>query len=103
MHRPTIGALAVLLLLGTAGLWWLEPTYDERDAWLAAMFRVGLLMAVLWLAQPDLARLPRWVVLTALLLGLFFLRQPRALVLLIVAAVVVAAVQARQRSRVRRA
>jgi hypothetical protein len=53
MHRPTVGLIALALLAGAAGCYW----YGGGSLALGTAFwRVGLVMALVWLALPDLAR-----------------------------------------------
>jgi hypothetical protein len=62
MHRPTVGMIALgLLLLGAI----LFLVGDERAAaWKTGCLRVGLLMAALWLAMPHLKGMrPLWLLL----------------------------------------
>ncbi len=61
MHRPTIGAITVALFAIGLVLWVVEPSRESTLA--LACVRVGILMAVLWLAQPQLVTLPRWMML----------------------------------------
>jgi hypothetical protein len=58
MHRPTVGAIASVLLGSTAVLWLWPPDWQIYAMLLAACTRLGLLMGVIWLAHPQLARLP---------------------------------------------
>ena len=53
MHRPTIGLIAVVLLV--AGF----ATRGATDEALsAALLRVGLVMVILWFAHPQIKNLP---------------------------------------------
>ena len=61
MRRHAIGIIAVLLL-GTAGVLWLWPIAGDGSLGLrAACLRVGVLMAVLWIAYTDVQRIPAWI------------------------------------------
>jgi hypothetical protein len=64
MHRPTIGAITVGLFGIAAVLWLIAPEHESTAA--LACVRVGIVMGVLWLAQPQLVMLPRWIALTIL-------------------------------------
>ena len=61
MHRPTVGIIALVLiglaLLLTFGPW----TPVGSEGWLAACWRIGVVMCLLWLAHPQLERLPGWI------------------------------------------
>ena len=61
MRRHAIGVIAILLTAAAAALW-IWPTGEANEALLGPFFRVGLLMGVLWLAYPDVERLPAWSV-----------------------------------------
>ena len=76
MHRPTVGAIALVLLAGWLALLFgeesLRETFDLDQSLTiglqAACIRVGLVMAAIWLAHPQLNRLPGWTA-KAILLG----------------------------------
>lgn len=93
MRRTLIAACAVLLLAIAAALGIWQQFETLRGGWqplAAACLRVGLLMGALWLAWPQLNRLPSWLLgaLCALLIVLAL--RPRFFVLAIVIALAVA-------------
>jgi len=71
MHRPTVGIIAVVLLVGAAILWIWKPMGEHNDVWLSGCLRVGPVMAALWLALPQLDRIPNWLTKAGVLLVLF--------------------------------
>jgi len=78
--RWRIGAAAIILL-GLAGwLFWQESGAPQAgngpDQWLAAALRVGLVMAAVWLAWPDLRRMSPWFI------GLFSVLLPITLIVI---------------------
>ena len=84
MHRPTVAAITLLLILGAIVMWMWPP--DAQDATLSslhgAFVRVAILTGALWLAEPTLRRFPPWMILAVLLGGvvaLAALRQPGVL------------------------
>jgi hypothetical protein len=90
MHRPTIGIIALLLLAGAAYFWLNPPPRDDTVLvpLQAATHRLFLVMGALWLAQPQLRHMPRWVIVLAALagvvvLGAILFKQPRALLLVV--------------------
>jgi cytochrome bd-type quinol oxidase subunit 2 len=62
--RWRIGAIALVLLFLAGYLAWQEfftPQADNQPAqWFAAALRVGLVMAAVWLAWPELRKLSPW-------------------------------------------
>ncbi len=54
MHRPTCGIVTILLLLA----WGACAYFGGSELWSGAFLRVGILTAALWLALPQLQRLP---------------------------------------------
>jgi hypothetical protein len=89
MHRPTVGVLAILLLLAGGVMYF--GGYEEGNAGLfqAAFLRIGAILATLWVAHPELSRMRPWMitVLVAALIGIVFVR--RLLVPLLLLAVLV--------------
>ena len=80
MHRPTVGLLAIALLgSGIALLIWPQP-WDFYQPLLAACWRVGSVMAALWLAHPQVSQLPSWFVATLLITGLVVALRPKLIV-----------------------
>jgi len=62
MHRPTVGIIALVLLLLAA----VAPVIggEQVDAWQWACLKIGILMAALWLALPGLKGVrPIWIIL----------------------------------------
>jgi hypothetical protein len=85
MQRHLVGVLALILL--AAGLLVLYGAGDEasRQNLGAGCLRMGAVLAVLWLALPDVARpASRWVVLGLVIAVFFLARNPKAIVLVLV-------------------
>ena len=81
MHRPTIGIIA-LVLLASAVLLWLRPLdWGGQQALLAACVRLGAVMSALWLAHPQVSRLPGWIVPTVLVAAIVVAIRPKLIVI----------------------
>lgn len=52
----------MLLLLGSVLLFVFDPAWMESPAFAASMLRIGCVLGAIWLAYPELSRLPRWLV-----------------------------------------
>jgi hypothetical protein len=78
MHRPTIGLIAVVLLV--AGF---ATRGATDDALSAALLRVGLVMAILWFAHPQIKNLPKWWVAGGAATLFLVTRFPKLLVVII--------------------
>jgi len=59
MHRPSVGAIAAVLLLAGAWFYWSSGGESQLGP---ACWRVAAVMGALWLAHPQVSRLPRWYV-----------------------------------------
>lgn len=81
MRRHAVGLLAIVLLL-TAGVLYLrgETTTESAEQLLAAAFRMGVLLSLLWVAYPELSRLRPWVALSIVAASFVVLRWPRLLI-----------------------
>lgn len=93
MHRPTVGLIAVALLIGAATCYlfgWGGAALES------AFWRVGLVMCLVWLALPDLLRVRSkfWLVLilAAMLIAVL---KPKLLPLVILFCVVYAVLRPR--------
>jgi hypothetical protein len=73
MRRHLTGIIALGLLLSALGMWlWMPVASANREALMGAFGRVGILMALFWIAYRDLQRVPTWLlaVIPALLVVL---------------------------------
>ena len=78
MHRPTIGLIAIVLLV--AGF---ATRGASDDALSAALLRVGLVMAILWFAHPQIKNLPKWWVAIGVATLFLVTRFPKLLMVII--------------------
>ena len=62
MHRPTVGLIAFACLATTVWLRFFPLQWEGNDGLLGATMRIGLVMAALWLALPQLQRWPGWLI-----------------------------------------
>ena len=95
MRRHVLGLLAMvfLFLAGALLLWGGEQTAGyEGMAW-----RVGTLMAVWWLAYPDIRRLPAWLLIAVPLLVVILAVRPRLALVLVPIVLLIALVRPRRR------
>lgn len=85
-HR--IGLLAAVLLAAAAALRWGAP--ETNQALEFACWRIGAVLSAVWLAYPQLVRLPSWLVVASILALLVGAAKPKflwvAIPLLVVAA-----------------
>ena len=77
MRRHAIAAIAVLLLAAAAVLWLWPPVEGGSPALEAALWRVGAVLVVLWLAYPDLDRLPAWLLGVVPVVFILIAARPR--------------------------
>ncbi len=98
MRRHILGIIAMAFLLGAAALWLWSP--GEKFALLqGAAWRVGIFLAVWWLAYPDVDRLPGWLLLALPPLLAVIVFRPKLMLLVIPALIVLAVVRPRLRRR----
>jgi hypothetical protein len=77
---------------------WLWPSVSgEYPAVEGAFWRVGALMAVLWMAWPDLNRLPSWMLVFVPVVLLIIAVRPRWAIYLIPVLLVVALLRPRKK------
>lgn len=96
MRRHSIGVLAVILLV--AGAVMLLGDADQREEVAGAVcLRMGVLLALTWLAEPQLRRLPAWLPLALLCISLVVAIRPRLLPFAIIAVVLLWLLRPRMR------
>jgi len=77
MRRHAIGIIALVLLL-LAVVFWIWPPPWSGDLFARGAFvRVGAIMAALWLAYPEVKRLPPWLLAAIPLLLVILAVRPR--------------------------
>ncbi len=78
MRRHILGICAIILLAGALfyTIWPPDPSSNHNLLY-SACTRVGSLCAVIWLAYPDVSRLPSWIGSVALVAAVFVAIRPR--------------------------
>ncbi len=76
MHRPTVGWIALALLIAAVicGVCWPNDT-----TWRDGCLRPALVLGLLWLAMPQLREVPRWVMIAVAIAALVVLWRPKLL------------------------
>lgn len=78
MHRPSLGIISLVLLVGGTALL-VRPL--NGDTYLGAIsLRSGLVLGALWLALPNLRRIPRRVLYGIAVLAIVIIVRPRLIV-----------------------
>ena len=96
MHRPSIGIVALILL--AVGLF-ARGQIDDVVA--GSCLRIGAVLALLWLAEPQLRRVPTWLVASLFVVLVIVMRWPRLLVAVIPLALLLWWLRPRESSRAR--
>ncbi len=99
MRRHAIGAMALVLLVGAAVLQVRAPTNPVMLDLESACLRIGLVMAVLWLAYDHLTRVPAWLWFTLPVFLFALARRPQWLLFLVPLAIALAILRPRSSSR----
>jgi len=94
MRRNIIGILALLLLVGGV-LFWIWPPATGYQQFEAACWRIGAILAVVWLAYDDVLRLPGWILAFLPVLIIILAKWPRWIVVAIPVLVVLAILRPR--------
>ncbi len=96
MRRHAIGAIALLLFAGAmAFVIWEPRAVGWQVQFQAACWRVGAGMAVLWIAYPDLQRMPPWVWAVLLAAMVVIAAKPRAAMLIVPLIIILAVLRPR--------
>lgn len=98
MLRAKVGVLAILLLTATVVLWLGPWQGDQVTLWMAACRRVGLVLACLWLAMPELQRLSPWYAVTAVGVLIVLVRFPKFFVVAAIVGALVLLLRPRMQS-----
>jgi di/tricarboxylate transporter len=84
LHRPTLGILAIVLLSLAAALTFFSPAEGQYAQYTSACMRVGVVLAVLWLALPDTKPLKNRLLIAGIVLAaVVFVVRPRLLLVAI--------------------
>ncbi len=98
MHRPTVGLSAVVLLL-LGGFFSFWPSAGISVNFGNACLRIGLIVGLIWFAQPQLKRYPAWLLPMSFVSLLIGLRWPKLLLWLILAAIVMYVIDPHKRGK----
>ena len=99
MRRIAIGIIAVLLFVGAVYFHVCPPAGAAWTQLEAACWRVGALMAVVWLAYPEVARLPGWLLGVVPILGVVLALRPKYLLIAVPIVIAMAILKPRARRR----
>lgn len=100
MHRPTLGVISLVLIIGGAILM-LWPISD--DSYLGAIsVRAGLVLGAIWVSLPNIRRAPSWLLWAISVLAVVLIVRPRLLLYALPVAALVALFGASTRTNQRR-
>ena len=77
MHRPSLGIISLILIVGGAVLMARPPNGDPYLG--AVSVRAGLVLGALWLALPNIRQAPPWLLYAVGVLALVLILRPRLL------------------------
>jgi hypothetical protein len=101
MHRPTLGVISLVLIIGGTILM-LRPI--DGDSYLGAIgVRSGLVLGAIWVALPNIRRAPHWLLYAVAVLAAVLIVRPRLVLYALPVAAVVAIVGATSRGGRKRA
>jgi hypothetical protein len=84
--RPAIGLIAITLLV--VGAISLAFGFGEGQHIGGPCLRMGIAMGLVWLSEPQLRRLPRWLPFAVIAAAIVLALRPKLLPLVVLAAIV---------------
>jgi len=99
MRRHATGVIALVLLLLAAWFYVSPPTGPVGQELQAAFGRIGVVMAVIWLAYDQVKRVPGWLLWTLPVLVIALAFRPRYLLILVPLVIVLAILRPRSSPR----
>ena len=97
MHRPTLGLISLVLVIGGTILM-VRPI--DGDSYVGAIsLRAGLVLGAIWVSLPNIRRAPRWLLAAVAILAVILIVRPRLLLYALPVAAVVALIGATSRPR----
>ena len=97
MHRPSLGIISLVLIVGGAVLMARPPNGDPYLG--AVSVRAGLVLGALWLALPNIRRAPRWLLYAVGVVAVVLILRPRLVLYSLPVAAVVAFLGATSRKQ----
>lgn len=73
--RPAIGLIAILLLVIGGVL--LLFNFESGEQIGGPCLRIGILMVLVWMAEPQLRRLPPWLPIAVIVMAIVLAWRPR--------------------------
>jgi hypothetical protein len=101
MNRTALGAIAALLVLLAVLLWSFGSGEIGTTQLVAAALRSGALLGVLWLALPELRRVPSWLLFAILAVVLVLALRPKLFLFACAAVLILAFLRPRHRPPVK--
>ena len=98
-RRTILGILAIFFMLGALGCWIWPPTHGVGLEWETTCWRIGPILAVLWLAYYDLKRIPWWLWLTLPVILIIIVKWPKYILLSIPFLILLVLLNKRMKSR----
>lgn len=97
MRHHAAGIIALLLLLGSGLLFLLHPEWDQTQAFASSALRIGLVLGAIWLAYPELVRLPKWLIPLLIGVAVTIAFRPRSALFLVPIVLVVLVLRPRKK------
>jgi nicotinamide riboside transporter PnuC len=98
-RRAIIGILAVFFMLGAMAFAIWPPSQGFGLEWEAACWRIGPILAVLWLAYDDFKRVPWWLWLLLPVILIIIVKWPKVILLSLPFLALIALLMPRMKNR----
>ena len=99
MRRHLAGIISLVLLIVGGLLYFWPPDWENSAPLAASCIRIGAVLAAIWLAYPELKRIPGWLAPVCIIAVVAIAAKPKLAIFIIPVAIIILILRPRKKKQ----